>query len=160
MLRASTIIISLVWIAHFAAVSGAQSAISIRVRGVAVGSTEKQVVKRFGRTDVRKGGTFPCDIEGEMRTMKYPGLEFRLIESMAKRGERIVAMIVVSSRKWSVGGIRIGATPAMVRKRFGKARWESMDGRRYLSYFIDDGSGRFFFRRGKLVRIESELNAC
>ncbi|HNU06292.1 MAG TPA: hypothetical protein PKO33_00920, partial [Pyrinomonadaceae bacterium] len=78
----------------FASASFAQT-INIRVNGIEVGSTQKQVLRKLGRATIRRGGTFPCDEQGQMRTMRYPGLELRLIESYLKPGEWFVAMIVV-----------------------------------------------------------------
>ncbi|MBK7709305.1 MAG: hypothetical protein IPN69_22100 [Acidobacteria bacterium] len=138
-----------------------QQFIRVKTKGVEVGTSKARVLGRIGKPlSTRKGGEYPCAERSV--DMRYGGLLLELLESQLDRekGRLFVARMTITSRKWSVSGIRIGASPLAVRLKFGPARWQNEARNRFLVYAIGDGSANFFFRRGRLFKIVSQLNVC
>ena len=121
--------------------------INPRIKGLSIGSKYKDIVKNLGRPISDKlGGNVPCGGD-TMRTLFYKGLVLRLEVG----GTRPLGLykVEVSSPKWSVSGLRIGARRIDVVKKFGPG-----------PYFISDGYARFQFKRNRLLKMEWEFNFC
>jgi hypothetical protein len=131
---------------------------NINIKGVEVGISYSTVIKKLGKPiSGKKGGSFPCD-NGKMLSVYYKGLNLKFIESYPKK-HFFVASVEITSSKWSVSGIKIGASLKEVKTKFaGKLR---KDGRfEVFGGFIKDGFSYFFFLNNRLVKIVSELNVC
>lgn len=143
----------------FALFSGGASSqtIDLDIKGLKVTATYKAIVAKLGKpiTDV-KGGTVPCG--DRMRTLKYPGMILRLESGgMDPLG---LYKVEVTSRKWSINGVRIGDRSSKVIQRFGQTSKMLENRREYLPYFIPDGYARFYLRGNRVSKIEWEFNFC
>jgi len=139
--------------------ASAQETIDLQISGVEIGATETTVVQKLGKPSSRKkGGIVPCH-DGEMLlTWRYPGLTLEFWENLD--GKFIVFTATVTSPKWSVSGINIGASVADVRRKFGDSDLTKEKGLDYLSYYITDGYANFVFKKNKLIKIDWEVNMC
>jgi hypothetical protein len=138
-----------------------QQFIRVKTKGIEVGTSKANVLRRIGRpVSIRKGAEYPCAVRSV--DMRYGGLLLEMLESEldGEKGKLFVARMTITSRKWVVNGIRIGASASAVRTRFGAASWYKDRLGQFLGYNIGDGSANFYFSRGRLVKIVSELNAC
>jgi hypothetical protein len=140
--------------------TSAQATLDLKVKGVGVSTTYSTVLKKLGKPLlIKKGNDFPCNNEEPMLTLRYSGLVIDLIQDDNKR--YFVAGMNVTSRKWIVSGITIGANKKKVKKRFGQYNALGKEqGLEYLNYFVGDGYGYFYFRNKRLVKITWELNIC
>lgn len=87
----------------------------------------------------------PCG--AAMRTLRYHGLVLRLETG----GTQPLGLckVKVTSPKWSIPGLRIGATRKQVISKFGSG-----------PYFIQDGYAKVEFRKNCLVGMQWEFNLC
>jgi hypothetical protein len=134
----------------------------VKVNGLGLGAAYRAVVAKFGKPaseTTRKGDE--C-VGGRTRTMKYPGLSFDLTDSDGKNFT--VAWIEVTSPKWDVSGVKIGDTQAAVKNRFGtRSSEETISGSRVWYFQMPDenpGSSNFYFKAGKVVKIQSGWELC
>jgi hypothetical protein len=141
--------------------TSAQATLDLKVKGVGVGTTYSTVLKKLGKPLlIKKGNNFPCDNEESMLTLQYSGLAIELIQD-GNRRYYFVAGMKVTSPKWVISGITIGANKEKVQKRFGRHnKLGKEEGLEYLNYYVGDGYGYFYFRNNKLIKIEWELNIC
>jgi hypothetical protein len=131
----------------------------LQVNGVGIGATEATVVQKLGKPSSRKkGGIVPCYAGDVLLTLRYPGLVLELSDDLD--GKLTVFTATVTSPKWSVSGIHIGASVEDVRKKFGNGKLTNEEGLEYLSYYITDGYANFVFRNNKLIEVNWELNLC
>jgi hypothetical protein len=140
--------------------ASAQATLDLKVKGVGVGTTYSTVLKKLGKPLlIKKGNNFPCNNEDPMLTLRYSGLVIELIQDNNRR--YFVAGMKVTSPKWVISGITLGANKEKVRKRFGQnIKLDKEKGLEYLSYYVGDGYGFFYFRNNKLIKITWELNIC
>lgn len=124
----------------------AQVKIHPRLNGLDIGAKYLTIVKRLGKplSDIR-GGEVPCG--AAMRTLRYRGLVLRLETGGAQ--PLGLYKVEVTSAKWSISGLRIGATRKQVISKFGSG-----------PYFIQDGYAKVEFRRKRLVGMQWEFNFC
>lgn len=134
--------------------------IDLNVRGVKIGTTQQVVLRKLGKPlSTTRGGLFPCDV-GPMRTLKYPGLVLKLLQSNDGK-DFFVAEVDVTSKRWPVAPkIGVGSGLKQVFAKFGMKGTEIQDGRKTVTYLLDEGSAVFTFRRGKAVKIAWEFNVC
>lgn len=138
----------------------AQNTISLNVKGIEIGATYLQVIRRFGKPpSSSESGENPCG--GKKLVLRYPGLVFTLDGETSLRYFIVVA-IEVSSPKYPVApAIGVGASLAKVRSKLSRKDklLREADGQK-LSYFIRDGFADFHFRRNKLVKAVWRMNLC
>ena len=134
--------------------------IDLQVNGVGVATPYSIVLQKLGKPlSKKKGGTFPCD-NGEMLTLRYQGLIVKLIEANDGTGF-IVGSVDVTSPKWSISGINVGASTKDVQTKFGQLEEKTKkSGLENLSYGMAEGFANFYFRNNKLVKISWEFNIC
>lgn len=133
--------------------------INLQVKGVEIGTSYSTVVQKLGKpSSSKKGGIVPCGEGDTLLTLHYPGLVLELY----KNGEQnfSVFSMEVTSPKWSVSGIRIGAGVKDVKAKLGPSKLSKDEGLDNLNYFITDGYANFYFQNKKLVRVEWEFNFC
>ena len=95
-----------------------------------------------------------------MRTLKYPGLVIKLLKNNNGKGF-FVAAIDVTSERWPVAPkVGVGSGLKQVFAKFGMKGTEIQDGRKTVTYLLDEGFAVFTFRRGRAVKIEWEFNVC
>jgi hypothetical protein len=134
--------------------------IDLQVGGVEIGTTYPTVIQKLGKpVSKKKGGIVPCGSNDEtLLTLRYRGLALELTEGLS--GKFFVFTAKVTSPKWSVSGIRVGASVEDVKKKFGSGELTKEKGLEYLSYYITDGYANFVFQNNKLVKVDWELNLC
>ena len=139
-------------------VSSAQT-IDFKVRGVGLGTSYKEVLRRLGKPmSNKKGGTNSCG--GEMQVLRYSGLTITLDENEDK--QNAVIFIEVASPKWKINsGGSVGASLKSVLAKFGQPDTTKIkSGLNALVYLDGDGSVTFYFRNKKLVKAVREENLC
>jgi len=142
------------------AVASAQR-IDLEVKGIDVGASYQTVLRQLGKPLSRKnGGIVPCSDGSILLTLRYQGLKIELYSDDEGKSFYVFTM-EVTSPKWSLSGLNIGATLKDVQAKFVQTRKPTKEsGLENLSYFITDGYANFWFRNNKLVKVDWELNLC
>ena len=131
----------------------------IKVNGVGLGVSYREVIRRLGKPS--RDYTVEADecVGGKSRYLVYKGLT---VEMHPRRSgnpnDFYVGELEVTSARWNVSVVRMGASLAAIRKKFGPSELRNSDkkGEKVLYYFLNaPGNLYFHFRRGKLVRIET-----
>jgi hypothetical protein len=130
----------------------------LKVNGVGLGASYREVVRRLGKPS--RDYTVEADecVGGKSRYLVYKGLTVEMHPRSSDPKVFYVGQIEITSSRWNVSGVRIGASPASIRKKFGPSELRNGDRKseKVLLYFLDaPGNLHFYFRRGKLVRIET-----
>lgn len=137
--------------------------VDLRIDGVGLTTKQETVLRKLGKPSSRKrGGIVPCCGGEELLTLRYPGLE---IELFREEDGKIfsVSSMRVTSPKWKVSGINIGANINDAKTKFGQPYHETKEKRSLgLHYNVKDGLGgaSFYFRGNKLKEIYWEINFC
>ena len=131
----------------------------LKINGIGLGTPRSTVISQLGRPlQSKRTGIFPCgDLE---MTLRYSGLIIKLERDAKSRNYNVVS-IEVTSAKWSVSGISVGANIKDVQAKFKyhyyKTKESDLEG---LHYGNSDGGTSFYFRDNKLVSIDMEYNWC
>ena len=130
----------------------------IKVNGVGLGASYREVIRRFGKPS--RDYTVEADecVGGQSRYLVYNGLTIEMHPSGENAKAFQVGQIEVTSARWNISGVRVGASPAAIRKKFGPSEFQNGDqkGEKFIPYFLNaPGNLYFYFRRGKLVRVET-----
>ena len=133
-----------------------------KVDGVALDASYKTIVAKFGKPLTEKTNKMDECIGDRTRSVNYPGLHFDLVEST--KVFKVFGFEVTSS-KYLVSGIRVGAAKAEVEKAFGKRKRaieKTKTGERWFYNMTDEspGSTTFDFKNGKLVKIIASYMMC
>jgi hypothetical protein len=95
--------------------------------------------------------------------LTYPGLSFELIEETKGKNFTVISF-EVTSVKYDVSGIKIGDMQIAVTRRFGtRSSEDSIKGEKIWMYEMSDknpGSSNFYFRGGKIVKIQAGYEMC
>jgi len=136
----------------------------LKVNGIALGAKYADVIKKLGKPtrDVTNRKMDEC-IGAHIRTINYPGLKLELSDEGNK--SFTVFSFEVTLANWNVSGAKIGNAPADIQKLFGtKGRTiqKEMAGPLWLYEMTDEspGSSNFFFKAGKVVKIQSGYEMC
>jgi hypothetical protein len=145
--------------------TGAPAKKGLTVNGVGLGATYKEVVRKLGKPVRTLGGKADECIGGKKLSLHYAGLKLELFEEGKNRFT--VGSFDVTGTKWSISGVKVGASETAIRQRFGKSDTGGPDedtGQPVWYYEIDEESGpgnsNFYFRNGKVVRISSYYLMC
>ena len=131
-----------------------------KVNGIALSATYKQVLAKFGKPSSDKINKVDECIGDRTRTVKYPGLMFEMDE---QKGTFHVYSFEVTSPMYDVSGVKVGNAPAAVQQRFGtRKRTVENPGPRWFYDMTDENPGgtNFYFREGKLVKIQTSYMMC
>jgi hypothetical protein len=131
----------------------------LRINGIGLGTSHSTVLRQLGKPlQSRKTGVFPCgDLE---KTLRYSGLIIKLEKDSESQDYKVVA-IEITSNKWSVSGISVGANINDVQAKFKYRHHKTKEpGLVGLHYGNGDGGTSFYFRNNKLVSIDLEYNWC
>jgi len=147
-------------IAFALSLTASAQTIDLQVKGVEIATPYSTVIQKLGKPlSEKKGGEFPCD-NSDMLTLRYKGLIVRLIEANDGTGF-IVGSVSITSAKWSISGVNIGASIKDIQTRFGQSEVETKEsGLENLSYGMAEGFANFYFRNNKLVKVSWEFNIC
>ncbi|HSS21803.1 MAG TPA: hypothetical protein VLL54_17150 [Pyrinomonadaceae bacterium] len=140
--------------------------VSLRVRGVGLGSSQAAVLRRFGKPLSRKQETITdetCSPRHTDLTLTYEGMTFKLEGDVRDRKFEVVSIELTSKKVVISPKIEIGFTEKQVRIRLGAPN-EAQDepGLRKLFYVTkgNDGSAVLSFERGKLVKVYWQYTLC
>ena len=141
--------------------------VDLQVSGVESGTSYGVLLRKFGKPASRKSvfteRELSCtgsDITN--LTLRYSGLEIVLVDDGYGRNFEVVE-IVVTSNRWQASGIRIGAGPNEIVRRFGKPNSREKRGDRMLYQYVTPGNlgtVNFEFRSSKLVKIVMSETLC
>ncbi len=139
----------------------------LKVNGVALGDSYKQVVRKLGKPSSEKKRKADECVGGTEMILSYPGLKFRLWDEPDNPKKFTVGFFEVNSAKWNVSGARIGITAATVKKLFGTRTGEEVDSHTELRtwyYEMDEnispGNTNFSLRGGKVTSISVAWLMC
>ncbi len=132
---------------------------NLKIKGVGLSTSYSDVLRQIGKPlKSKKGGEFPCG--NTLLTLRYSGLVLELEEDDRLKNFNVVSM-EVTSPKWSVSGIGIGASIEEIQAKFGEPSNRGKEsGKDELYYGNGDGWATFQFRDNKLVRMRWEYNWC
>lgn len=123
--------------------------VELNLNGIGIGTTRKDIFKKLGKPlSSQINGEFPCD-NGKKLVTKYSGLTFEMIAD-ENETDFFVATVIVTSPKWTVSGIQIGASLEEVKNKFGNQKARKEEGFDVLSYPNGDGYAIFFFKKNKI----------
>jgi hypothetical protein len=150
-------------LALFAAQTFAQAKeIDLRVNNVGLGTSQSTVLRRLGKPLQSRKTEFNDCGDGFEKNFSYSGLKTTVLSD--NKGKNFTAVsFEVSSPKWSVSGIKIGADRKSVRAKFGEPlEIKNESGLESWSYVNkgNDGFAGFYFRNNKLVKIAWESVLC
>lgn len=145
----------------------APKSLLLSVNGVALGTSHKTVLKKLAKpTSDVIGEINECN-ESRSREMSYPGLKLTLYEGTPGSGVFSVGEFEVTSGRWNVSGVKIGASTSAMAKRFGKALSDETErGTAERTWFyeiperVGPGMINFDFRKGRLVRVYAGYTLC
>lgn len=134
------------------------SSSGINVNGVGLGVAYREVVRKLGKPS--RDYTVEADecVGGKSRFLVYKGLTVELHPRTGNPKAFYVGRIDVTSARWNVSGVRIGARMSAIRKKFGSTGLQDGDkkGEKFLLYGLDAPGNLYFrFRRGRLFNIET-----
>ncbi|MBK6722521.1 MAG: hypothetical protein IPO41_15345 [Acidobacteria bacterium] len=140
----------------------------IKVNGVGLDSTYAQVVKALGKPTNEDVGKEEGCIGGLEKSIKYPGISFYLMDGDSKDGKTFeVKSLELTGPGYLVSGIKIGDSPATVRKKYGRkytVDTEREPGEITWFYEMSDrygpGTTAVVFKNGKVVKIASSYQVC
>jgi len=141
----------------------------LKINGtVGLDSSYAQIVKSLGKPVKETKAVHEECAGGREKTVRYAGLELGLMDAASKDGKTFeLVSFNVSSAKYTVSGIKVGDTEAMVRTKFGKKFTIDKDaakGETYWTYEMSDRDGpgqtTVTFKNSKVIEISSSLMMC
>jgi len=141
--------------------------VDLRISGVGSGTSYSGVISKFGRPASRKSERTSRELSctgSDITDLKlqYSGLDVGLIGDGDGRNLKVVE-IVVTSNRWRASGIRVGATPKEIIRRFGEANSRTRRGSRATYGYVTSGNlgvVNFEFLDGRLVKIVMSETLC
>jgi len=140
----------------------------IKFKGVGLDSTYAQVVKALGKPANEDLAKEEGCIGGREESIKYAGISFYLMDGDSKGGKTYeVKAFELTAPGYLVSGIKVGDTPATVRKKYG--RKYTVDATREPGeitwlYAMNDrdgpGTTAVVFKNGKVIKIGSSYQVC
>ena len=168
-MKRSLIICALVVITVAATTHAQVNPAKLKINGLAgLDSTYAQVVRAFGRP-VRDGkATHEECIGGREKTIGYVGLKLYFMDGDSRGGKTFeVKSYFVTSAKWTVSGVKVGDSQAVVKAKFGTKYTvdrRTDGGGLAWHYEMDDKTGpgttTVIFKNGKVVEIDSAFQVC
>ena len=137
--------------------------IDLRINGVGLDTKEETVLRKLGKpSSSKRGGIVPCSEGSKLLTLRYPGLEIELSRDEDEQNFSVFSMRV-SSPKWAVSGINVGANINDVQTKFGQPYHKTTEDKLLGLHFNNKGGvggASFYFRDNKLKEIYWEINFC
>lgn len=140
----------------------------IKFKGIGLDSTYAQVVKALGKPATDGPATEEGCIGAHEKSVEYPGVSFYMMDGDSNDGKTFeVKAFEVTAPGYVVSGVKIGDTPAAVRKKFGRKYTVETDGEPgeiSWSYEMSDrygpGTTSVVFKNGKVSMIASNYQVC
>ena len=142
--------------------------IDFRIKGVGLGSSHAQVLRRLGRPISSKREKIPDDfgVCGGSYTslrLRYHGVEIELMGDLRGRHFQVISMEVTSPKLLIAPGLRIGITEEEMRFKIGAPFQEKTEsGFRILNYVTkgNEGGAGLYIRDGRLVKVQWDYTMC
>ncbi len=94
--------------------------IDLRLNSIGSGTTDLVILQKLGKPSSRKtGGIVPCSDGSTLLTLRYPGLVIELARDEDEKNFSVF-IINVTSPKWVMSCISIGANIEDVKAKFGQ----------------------------------------
>jgi hypothetical protein len=141
--------------------------VDLRVSGIGSGTPYPTVIRNLGKPPQRKAtrtnASLSCSGAAETDvTLLYAGLQISLLGD--GRGRNLtVYSIEVSSPKWMVSGVRIGASMEDVENKFGRPISKAQESGETIFHYVTKGNlgmVNFHFRNNKLVKVAMTETLC
>ena len=132
----------------------------LKVKDVKLGDSEVFVLKKLGKPlSNKRTGDFACG--NAEKTLRYSGLVVKVEKDNEGKNYNVVS-IKISSSKWQLSGVSVGADVKEIHAKFkNRHHWTMEDsGVKGLHYPNGDGGASFWFQDNKLVSIDWEYNWC
>ncbi len=137
--------------------------IDLRINGVGLGTKEATVLRKLGKpSSSKKGGIVPCSDGSALLTLRYPGLVIELARDEDEQDFSVFTMRVTSP-KWTLSGINVGANINDVQTKFGQPYHKTKESKLLGLHYNTKGNGgaaSFYFQDNKLVGVDWEINFC
>ena len=140
--------------------------IDLRINGIGMQSGYAAALKKPGKpSKIKKvripaGGSCYSETAETETTLIYPGLSLTFFSG---KNPTVYEMEITSGEWTAAPGIKPGINPQILTARFGKPvskdKYEGFD---LFTYVLTDDSGlaQFYFKSGKLVKINWSLTVC
>lgn len=140
----------------------------VKFKGIGLDSTYAQVVKALGSPANEEIAQEEGCIGGHEKSIKYAGISFYMMDGDSKDKKTFeVKAFELTAPGYIVSGIKIGDTPATVKKIFGRkytTDTERESGEITWLYAMNDrdgpGTTRVVFKNGKVSMIASDYQVC
>jgi hypothetical protein len=141
----------------------------LKINGlVGLDSTYAQVVKALGKPASETKASMEQCTGGYEKTVEYAGAQFYFMNGTSRDGKTFeVESFIVNSPKWTVSGVKVGDSEAVVKRKFGGRFTVGKDpetGARMLTYEMGERSGpgqtTVTFKNGKVTKISSTFLVC
>ena len=140
----------------------------IKFKGIGLDSTYSQVVKALGKPANENAPKEEGCIGGREKSIKYAGISFYMMDGDSADGKTFeVKSFELTAPGYLVSGIKIGDTPATVRKKYGRKHTvdkEREPGEIIWFYEMSDrygpGTTAVVFKNGKVIKISSSYQVC
>jgi hypothetical protein len=141
--------------------------VDLRVNSIGSGSSYSSTIAKFGPAISRKVEKTKAEdsctaTDDTYMTLRYSGMTVGLLGDGNGRNLTVVE-IVVTSKRWQASGIRVGATPKEVIRRFGEPVSRAKRGSRANYDYVTPenlGGVHFEFLRGRLLKIIMSETLC
>jgi hypothetical protein len=165
----SFILLSVLAVAAASAAAQTVNPARLKINGsIGLDSTYAQIVKSLGKPVKETKAVHEECAGGREKTVKYAGLELGLMDAASRDGKTFeLVSFDVTSARYTVSGIKVGDTEAMVRAKLGKKFTIDKDaakGETSWTYEMSDSEGPgqtiITFKNGKVTSIGSSLMMC
>ncbi len=139
----------------------------VKFRGLGLDSTYAQIVKVLGKPKAEETKDEGC-IGAHERYVDYSGVSFYLMDGDSKDRKTFeVKAFNVTSSKYVVSGVKVGDSPAIVKKKYGRkyvVKTDGEPGETIWYYEMSDrdgpGAASVTFKNGKVIQIGSNYQVC
>lgn len=140
----------------------------LKFKGLGLDSTYAQVVKVLGKPELEDPPKKEECIGGHEKYVSYDGITFYMMDGDSKDKKTFeVKGFEVSTSGILVSGIKVGDTPATVKKVFGRkytVDTTRVPGETMWYYEMNDrdgpGTTTVVFKNGKVIKIASDYQVC
>lgn len=132
--------------------------VDLTINGVRSGTSDAKVKQLLGKPKSDRRGQYD-DCAGYVRYLTYDGLIVEVISSEQDKGYTVTHMELTSSKYEIAPGLHIGDPVSRVRELYGEPVNEDGESISYVTKGNEGWVG-FYFRDGKIVRVEMTETLC
>lgn len=128
--------------------------IDFHVKGIRLGSTERDVRKAFGKPS---RVVTPHEGHADLRILEYDGLEIRIGEY---ENSKTVDSIEITNSKYGFQGVTIGSTLEQLHKELGREHYSNYDGLLGYHAITQNGYIAIIHDGTIIIRITNAYDGC